>query len=198
MEEGFGDHFSRISILAMEITSHGNHQAGRHRRHGDQFLPPIPSAANSKCSSSPCSTWSAFRCSCSGTWSTCARRCWAPVAMAFKAFLLERGADLIGQVTGGIAPLHAPPLSGTRLGSQSQRGGHPNEKRCTQQSRQGFGLRHGEPSDEPALATPQACTPCCRHCTGPPQHRRTAFEARRLEAGGVGGPHRASASTAAC
>jgi hypothetical protein len=25
--------------------------------------------------------------------------------MAFKAFLLERGADLIGQVTGGIAPL---------------------------------------------------------------------------------------------
>jgi DNA-binding transcriptional LysR family regulator len=29
----------------------------------------------------------------------------APVAMAFKAFLLERGADLIGQVTGGIAPL---------------------------------------------------------------------------------------------
>ena len=29
----------------------------------------------------------------------------APVAMAFRAFLLERGADLIGQVTSGIAPL---------------------------------------------------------------------------------------------
>ena len=29
----------------------------------------------------------------------------APVAMAFKAFLLERGADLIGQVTGSSAPV---------------------------------------------------------------------------------------------
>jgi hypothetical protein len=28
----------------------------------------------------------------------------APVAMAFKAFLLGRGADLIGQVTGSSAP----------------------------------------------------------------------------------------------
>jgi len=43
----------------------------------------------------------------------------APVAMAFRAFLLDRGEQLIGEVTGGRAPIPRQPRRGRGLGSQS-------------------------------------------------------------------------------